>query len=88
MQKEIPQHPEVLAEVARLKEFFETTPILLKEWKEGCMLVKDIPEFISLELHAATHFVPRHPFNPPLKRLLQLEQAVRNQISNPTVNGA
>lgn len=63
------QHPEVLKEVTRLKEYFETTPILIKEWHEGCMHVKDIPEFIKLELNAAETFNPKHPFNPPLKRL-------------------
>lgn len=81
MQKEQKQHPEVLAEVARLRHFFETTPILLKEWKEGAMLVKDIPEFIKLQLHAAETFNPKHWFNPPLKRLQQLEQAVKNQLN-------
>jgi len=81
MQKDTPQHSEVLAEVARLKHFFETTPILLKEWREGAMIVRNIPEFIKLELHAATHFNPKHPFNPPLKRLQQFEKAVRNQIT-------
>jgi hypothetical protein len=81
MQKDAPQHPEVLKEVARLKEYFETTPILIKEWREGCMIVKDIPEFIRLELNAAVTFNPKHPFNPPLKRLQQLEQTVRNQLN-------
>ncbi|WP_078671078.1 DUF6965 family protein [Chitinophaga eiseniae] len=88
MQKETAQHREVLAEIARLKEFFETTPILLKEWKEGAMIVKDIPEFLKLELHAAAHFNPKHPFNPPLKRLLQFEIAVRNQIISLPVQGS
>ncbi|KAA5532624.1 hypothetical protein F0919_17740 [Taibaiella lutea] len=83
MQKQVPQNPEVISEVARLKEFFETTPILIKEWREGCMVVKDIPKFIQLELNAAATFNPQHPFNPPLKRLLLLEQAVRNQITAP-----
>jgi hypothetical protein len=81
MRKDVPQHPEVLQEVARLKEYFETTPILIKEWREGCMVVKDIPEFIRLELNAAATFNPSHPFNPPLKRLLQLEQTIRNQLN-------
>jgi len=80
MQKTVSQDPAVIAEVTRLKHFFETTPILLQEWREGCMLVKDIPEFIKLELNAAATFNPSHPFNPPLKRLQQFEKAVRNQI--------
>ena len=81
MQKDLPQHPEVVKELARLKEYFETTPILLKEWREGCMVVKDIPEFIRLELNAAATFNPKHPFNPPLKRLQQLEQTIRMQLN-------
>ncbi len=81
MQKDLTQHPEVVKEIARLKEYFDTTPILIKEWREGCMIVKDIPEFIKLELNAATTFNPKHPFNPPLKRLQQLEQSIRNQIA-------
>lgn len=81
MQKVLQQNPEVLKEVARLKEYFETTPILIKDWREGCMYVKDIPAFIKLELNAALTFNPQHPFNPPLKRLLQLEQVIRNQIT-------
>jgi hypothetical protein len=80
MQQEPLQSAALLAEVARLKNFFDTTPILLKEWREGCMLVKDIPNFIELELNAAKTFNPKHPFNPPLKRLQQFELAVRNQI--------
>lgn len=83
MQKEMPQDPAVIAELARLKTFFETNPILLREWREGCMLVTDIPEFIRLELNAAKTFNPKHPFNPPLKRLQQLEKAIRNQIAMP-----
>lgn len=87
MQRDIQQEPEVLAEINRLKVFFETTPILLKKWREGCMLVKDIPGFIELELNAAKTFNPKHPFNPPLKRLQQFEKAVRNQIGTvPTIN--
>lgn len=85
MHKEQKQHPEVLEEVARLKHFFETTPILLKEWKEGAMLVKDIPEFIKSELFAAEHFNPNHWFNAPLKRLQQFEQAVINQVKSPNI---
>ncbi|MBT2561335.1 hypothetical protein J7E50_10875 [Pedobacter sp. ISL-68] len=81
MQKDTPQHPEVLQEVARLKEYFDTTPILIKEWRQGCMVVKDIPEFIKLELNAAATFNPKHPFNPPLRRLQQLEQSIRNQLN-------
>jgi hypothetical protein len=81
MQKDLPQHPEVLKEIARLKEYFETTPILIKDWKEGCMVVKDIPEFIRLELNAAATFNPRYPFNPPLKRLQQLEHSIRQQLT-------
>jgi hypothetical protein len=79
--KTLPQHPEVLTEVARLKTLFETTPILLREWKEGCMVVADIPAFVELELNAALTFNPSHYFNPPLERLRQLEHAVRNQIT-------
>ena len=81
MQKDTPQHPEVLKEVQRLKEYFETTPILIKEWREGCMVVKDIPAFIKLELNAAATFNPKHPFNPPLRRLQQLEQTIKNQLN-------
>lgn len=81
MRKDTPQHPEVLKEVERLKIYFETTPILLKEWREGCMYVKDIPEFIRLELKAAETFNPNHPFNPPLRRLQQFEKAVQNQLN-------
>jgi hypothetical protein len=83
MIKQIPQHPEVLKEVDRLQQFFETTPILIREWKEGCMLVTNLPEFISLELHAARTFNPTHYFNPPLRRLQQLEKAIQNQIAAP-----
>lgn len=85
MIKQLAQHPEVLKEAERLQHFFETTPLLLKEWKEGCMLVKDIPEFISLELHAARTFNPAHYFNPPLRRLQQLEKAIRNQTGAAVV---
>ena len=45
------------------------------------MVVKDIPEFIRLELNAAATFNPKHPFNPPLKRLQQLEQTIRTQLN-------
>jgi hypothetical protein len=83
MIKVLPQHPDVLKEADRLQHFFETNPILLGEWREGCMLIKDIPEFIKLELNAARTFNPGHFFNPPLNRLKQLEQAVLNQtVSN------
>jgi hypothetical protein len=77
------QHPEVLKEADRLQHFFQTHPILLPEWKEGCMHIKDIPYFIDMELNAARAFNPAHYFNPPLKRLQQLEQAVLNQIGTP-----
>lgn len=83
--KQIPQHPEVLKEVERLQHFFETTPILLREWREGCMIVKDIPAFIRLELNAARTFNPAHYFNPPVRRLQQLEKAIQNQTGNPVV---
>lgn len=79
MIRQVPQHPEVLKEADRLQHFFETNPILLREWREGCMLVRNIPEFINMELHAARTFNPVHYFNPPLRRLQQLEQAIRNQ---------
>ena len=81
MIKTLPQHPEVLQEIERLKHFFETNPILIKEWHEGCMVVKNIPEFIKLELNAARTFNPAHFFNPPLSRLKQLEQAILNQAN-------
>lgn len=80
MQEKVQQHQEVIKEIERLKEFFETNPILIKEWKEGCLSVKNIPEFIQLELNAARTFNPQHWFNPPLRRLQQLEQAVKNQL--------
>ena len=83
MIKQIPQHPEVLKEAERLQHFFETHPILINEWIEGCMRVTDIPAFISLELHAARTFNPTHYFNPPLRRLQQLEQAIKNQTGAP-----
>ena len=83
MIKVVQQHPEVLKEVDRLQVFFETTPILIKEWIEGCMVVKDIPAFIEMELNAARTFNPTHYFNPPLKRLQQLEQAILNQTGGP-----
>jgi len=79
MIKVLPQHPEVLQEADRLQQFFETNPILIKEWREGCMFVRDIPAFIKLELNAARTFNPSHYFNPPLNRLKQLEQAILNQ---------
>lgn len=79
MIKVVPQHPEVLKEAERLQHFFQTTPILIKEWKEGCMQVKDIPAFIEMELNAARTFNPNHFFNPPLKRLQQLEKAILHQ---------
>jgi hypothetical protein len=81
MIKALPQHPEILQEVERLQHFFETNPILIKEWNEGCMSVKNIPEFIKLELNAARTFNPGHFFNPPLNRLNQLEQAILNQTT-------
>jgi hypothetical protein len=84
MIKVLPQHPEVLEEVERLQQFFETNPILIKEWEEGCMSVKNIPEFIRLELNAARTFNPAHFFNPPLTRLKQLEQAILNQTTSKT----
>lgn len=81
MQKDMKQDSAILAEVERLKKYFETTPILIKEWREGCMLVRDIPTFIKMELVAAAAFNPNHPFNPPLKRLQQFEKAVQNQLT-------
>lgn len=77
------QTPEILEEIKRLQHYFETTPILLKEWKEGCMLVKDIPTFINAQLNAAATFNTAHYFNPPLLRLQQLEQAIKNQLATP-----
>jgi len=82
MIKMIPQHPDVLKEADRLQLFFETNPILIKEWREGCMHIKNIPEFIKLELNAARTFNPMHYFNPPLNRLKQLEQAILNQTTS------
>ena len=82
MIKAVPQHPEVLKEADRLQHFFETNPILIKEWRNGCMLVADIPAFIKMELTAARAFNPSHFFNPPLKRLQQLEQAIQNQTGS------
>ena len=82
MIKVIPQHPDVLKEADRLQLFFETNPILIKEWREGCMHIKNIPEFIKLELNAARTFNPMHYFNPPLNRLKQLEQAILNQTTS------
>lgn len=76
------QNQEVIEEIKRLNYFFETTPILIREWKEGCMLVRDIPAFIKAQVNAALTFNTTHYFNPPLMRLQQLEQAVKNQISN------
>lgn len=83
MIKTVPQHPEVLKETERLQLFFETNPILLREWISGCMVIKDIPAFIKMELTAARTFNPSHFFNPPLKRLQQLEQAVLHQTVSP-----
>lgn len=83
MIKQQPQHPEVLKEVDRLQHFFETTPILLREWKEGCMRIKNIPEFVAMELHAARTFNPAHYFNPPMRRLQQLEKAILSQTGGP-----
>lgn len=83
MIKQQPQHPEVLKEADRLQHFFETTPILLREWKEGCMYIKNIPEFIAMELHAARTFNPAHYFNPPMRRLQQLEKAILSQTGDP-----
>jgi hypothetical protein len=79
MIKVLPQHPEVLQETNRLQLFFETNPILIKDWRDGCMFVKDIPSFIKLELNAARTFNPSHFFNPPLNRLKKLEQAILTQ---------
>lgn len=79
MMKVLPQHADVLKEVDRLELFFETNPILIKEWKEGCMTVKNIPEFIKMELNAARTFNPMHFFNPPLNRLKQLELVILHQ---------
>ena len=81
MQKSTKPDPAILAEVERLKQYFETTPVLIKEWREGCMLVREIPEFIELELNATATFNPNHPFNPPLKRLQQLEKAIQSQLT-------
>lgn len=83
MIKVLSQHPEILKEADRLEHFFQTHPILIKEWKEGCMNVKDIPAFIDMELNAARSFNPGHYFNPPIKRLQQLEQAVLHQTGVP-----
>ncbi|WP_118952347.1 DUF6965 family protein [Taibaiella helva] len=86
MIKQHPQHPEVLKEADRLQHFFDTTPILIQEWREGCMFVRNIPEFIHMELHAARTFNPTHYFNPPLRRLQQLEKAILNQTGAPATN--
>jgi hypothetical protein len=85
MIKVTPQHPEVLKEADRLQHFFETNPILLPEWKEGCLHVKDIPAFIQMELAAARAFNPNHFFNPPLKRLQQLEKAILTQTNSAVI---
>ncbi|MFT4061929.1 MAG: hypothetical protein QM642_06190 [Edaphocola sp.] len=82
MQKNTPQHADVIGEVERLKHFFRTTPILIKEWHENGMVVHDIPAFVEAELRAALTFNPTHYFNPPLLRLQLLEQAIRKQTGS------
>ena len=77
----MPQNAETLLEIERLKLFFETNPILIKEWNDGCTSVKNIPEFIRLELNAARTFNPAHFFNPPLSRLQKLEQVILGQTT-------
>jgi len=74
------QSKEALDELKRLKEFFETTPILIKEYKTTYFKVSDIPLFINSELVAAASFSSKNSFNPPLSRLQELEKAIRNQI--------
>ena len=72
---------DVICQVDELEQYFKTTPILLKEWRSGAIYVPNIPEFIEKELVAARHFNPKHPFNPPLMRLLAFKNAVKNQLN-------
>ncbi|WP_162903030.1 DUF6965 family protein [Taibaiella koreensis] len=53
--------------------------ILIPEWPGGRMVVKNIPEFIRLELNILATFNSCHLFNLPLKRLQQIERAIQNQ---------
>jgi len=81
MTKEISQSKVILEEIKRLKEFFETTPILIKEYKTSFFTVPDIPFFINSELKSAASFNSKNDFNPPLQRLQDLEVVILNQIT-------
>ena len=70
----------VQAELNRLEEFFKTTPILIKEYSNSYMTIADIPKFIEAQVIAAKGFSEKKEFNPPIARLQELEQAIRNQL--------
>lgn len=69
-------------ELARLKTFFDTTPILIKEWKTSYFIVQDIPLFLDAPFQAVYAFSAKADFNPPLSRLLEFEKAIRNQLTS------
>ena len=76
------QSKAVTDELVRLKAFFDTTPILIKEWKTSYFVVRDIPLFLEAQFKAASAFSSKADFNPPLSRLLEFEKAVRNQLTS------
>lgn len=78
------QSKAVIDELARLKTFFDTTPILIKEWKTSYFVVRDIPLFLEAQFQAAYAFSPKADFNPPLTRLQEFEKVVRNQLTSIT----
>jgi hypothetical protein len=75
------------AEIARLEEFFKTTPILIKEAHLGPgIIIKDIPLFIDSHLARAKRQLDSRLREPVIERLQKLEEVIRNQTTAPVQN--
>jgi hypothetical protein len=72
------------AEIARLEEFFKTTPILLKTaWLGPGIEITDIPKFIDSHLARAKRQLESRLREPVIERLQKLEQEIRKQTTAP-----
>lgn len=68
------------SEVSRLETFFKEPPILIKEYQNGYSVIHDIPRFIEFHLASARANAGNLWFERYIKRLQELEEAIRNQI--------
>lgn len=72
------------AEIARLEEFFKTTPILLKTaWLGPGIEITDIPKFIESHIARAKRQLDSRLREPVIERLRKLEEVIQNQTTAP-----